>query len=74
MGLVRRRCILHSISPIYSCEQVWVSEAAPDKDREKRVDLVLEGGGVKGIGLVGASESKAVRGLCEKQRAETRAL
>lgn len=51
-----------------------MSEATPDKDREKRVDLVLEGGGVKGIGLVGASESKAVRGLCEKQRAETRAL
>lgn len=26
----------------------------PDKDREQRVDLVFEGGGVKGLGLVGA--------------------
>ena len=26
----------------------------PEKDKEKRVDLVFEGGGVKGLGLVGA--------------------
>ncbi len=33
-----------------------MGEATPDKnkDKEKRVDLVFEGGGVKGLGLVGA--------------------
>lgn len=32
-----------------------MGEATPDKnkDKEKRVDLVFEGGGVKGLGLVG---------------------
>src|SRR5438270_13405324 len=29
-------------------------EATPAQDQEKRVDLVFEGGGVKGIALVGA--------------------
>ncbi|CAN5672729.1 patatin-like phospholipase family protein [soil metagenome] len=36
--------------------------AGPDKDKEKRVDLVFEGGGVKGIGLVGALSVLEERG------------
>lgn len=39
-----------------------MSEAILDKDKEKRVDLVFEGGGVKGIGLVGALSVLEERG------------
>ena len=34
----------------------------PDRDKEKRVDLVFEGGGVKGLGLVGALSVLEERG------------
>ena len=34
----------------------------PNKDRERRVDLVFEGGGVKGLGLVGALSVLEERG------------
>ena len=41
-----------------------MGEATPDKnkDKEKRVDLVFEGGGVKGLGLVGALSVLEERG------------
>ncbi len=39
-----------------------VGEAIPDKNKEKRVDLVFEGGGVKGLGLVGALSVLEERG------------
>lgn len=39
-----------------------MSEAVVDKDKEKRVDLVFEGGGVKGLGLVGALSVLEERG------------
>lgn len=39
-----------------------LSDIKPDRDKEKRVDLVFEGGGIKGLGLVGALSVLEERG------------
>ena len=50
----------------------WRSAHAGDEDLSHRVDLVMEGGGVKGIALAGAIEVLEERGYREIGRASCR--